>query len=269
MEVLGIGAASNKLLKALFAILAAQNGAMMMISSATSYFMDKGTQEINYNKFDASVYMFSFISYHNFNAVYMSIIFAAFSQLKATREFLGDSQKKLRISDEKTTIENLNVVAVFVDQICEELEAISFCYLINTVLLLLQVSSIVVLGSYGYVSYFIRSNPKEMDLIYGFSTCMWALCLMPFLVWQFLVSHWIKKEGDMIEVILINYTANENFKWNQKVFKKTQLMNLQLQHRRPIISCGGFVIDWSLMFGLITAGFSYFVIIIQFELNTF
>lgn len=200
------------------------------------------------------------ISYQSYLVGYMVIVYTIYFRLFLIRKFI---EKQFLDKENELSIKNLKSVASLVDRVCDSLDSLKICYSINTVVYLIHISLYSILTCYGLLSYF--SKPKNLpgELLFSLIYLSWTFYYAPFGIWTFLTANWIKKEGKIIETqiqkLLFKYIGNVNH------HKRAKLIFLQMYHRRPIISCGVFVIDWGLLFYFMGVCFSYLVIVIQFD----
>jgi 7tm Chemosensory receptor len=210
------------------------------------------------------MFTYNSLAYQSYTIIYMIIIYLIYSRLS----FITDFLKTMKYDSKKDhVLKELKVVADLIDEVCDALKSIKFCYTINTVIYTLHYSFYTILSIYGVISFLLRRNASEFDRKYVLLNLTWNAFYAPFAIWVFLMSNWIKKSGKIIEIEI--HRVLSKVRHDEKIHKKAQLIFMQLYHRRPIISCGVFTIDWYFLFHLIGLSFSYLVIIIQFELKTF
>lgn len=209
---------------------------------------------------NAFVFIFNTLTYQNYLVGYMIMIYTIYFSLFLVRKFI--EQLSLETNNANAS-QGLKDVAIIVDRICDSLDSLKVCYSINTVVYLTHVSFYTIITIYGLISYFSHSSRNATELIFSLITLCWECYYTPIAVWTFLMSSWIKKEGKMMEIFIQKLLHRD--RQNIKAHKRGNLMYLQWHHRRPLISCGVFVIDWRLLFYFMGICFSYLVIVIQFD----
>lgn len=224
-------------------------------------------RDVKFEEFSGLVFAFNVLTYQNYVTTYILTIYIVYFRISNINDWLKSFGDQENIKKEKL-VECLRLVAILVDKICDTLESIKFCYTVNNLSYTVYVGFFSVLGVYANVSYFFRTNPSSMELFFSLLTLIWNFYYIPFLLSIFLISNWIKKEGKLID-FHVRTLLTKCSSLDTNILKKTNLITMQMQHRRPIISCGVYVIDWYFMFTLIATGFSYLVIIVQFDLKTF
>jgi hypothetical protein len=83
---------------------------------------------------------------------------------------------------------------------------------------------------------------------------------------MFLYAKWIQEEEEGVESFLQKLLNNSDH--GLKAHRALHSLSMQMEHRRALIDCSMFVIDWKLLFYGFCACASYLVIIIQFEFLT-
>ncbi|XP_058117520.1 putative gustatory receptor 28b [Anopheles ziemanni] len=102
---------------------------------------------------------------------------------------------------------------------------------------------------------------KALAIIYSATTILFMLHFL--LVIQ--LSNDLKKEGKLTAV-LVHKAINQSWKTPAAV-ERLLLFSQYLQHQTPVVSCGLFSFDWTLVLSIISALATYSIIMIQFELG--
>lgn len=227
--------------------------------SAFHYISLPVQHNMHFNIFDGVLFAINSLSYQNYLVGYMVCIYTIYFRLFHIRKYIEHSEPI------KNNLEqDLKGVASLVDKICDSLDCLKVCYTINTVIYLSHFAFYSIIATYGFISYFSKTNRSSLELTLSLMTLCWHSYYAPFVIWMFLLASWIKKEGKMIEVFiqkLLHKTPSQKV----KTHKRAEFIFMQLHHRRPLISCGVFVIDWHLLFYFMGICFSYLVIVIQFD----
>lgn len=220
-------------------------------------------KEWTFSGFNGLVLAFNTFAFTNNAIVYMLILYIIYNRLTLINEYLKKLQKSECQSRDIT--KSFKDVATFVDRVCDCLGSLKVCFTIKIVTYLIHFAFFVILGTYGIISYFLQQNSTRLDLAHSLITLTWEIYYAPVVIWIYIFTNAIKRQGKEIEINIqkLLYKNRQNI----KVYKNSSFVSMQLHHRRPIIECGVFVLDWNLLLYSITACFSYLVIIIQFELN--
>lgn len=207
------------------------------------------------------------VTYQSFVIVQMLIIYLVYLRLVAIDDFLKQPEANGKVLNTEIILNKVKIAAILVDKICDALEAIKVCYTMNNIYYILSYSFYTIFFVYGVASYCFAINSSRMELTFTLMSLVWNTYYAPFIIWLFVFGNRITKAGknieDQLQIILVR-----NFK-ETAVCKKTTLVFMQISHRRPIITCGIFNIDWYFLFCVIGICFSYVVIIVQFELKSF
>ena len=222
---------------------------------------------MNVTVFDFATQGINSITYFNYESICLVTIFIIYFRLNQVKKFLSFEFGNQNNFSEENLLKALRSVADVVDKLCDAVESIKFCHTINFVDYILHYLMLAILSIYGGSSYFFRQNSTKHDQIFSLLALTWTALYTPFIIFLFLISNMIKGITKSIENTIQSILNKTNL--DLKTRKTAQLLFLQLHHRRPLISCGIFVVDWYLLFHLLGIGCSYLVIITQFEWKTF
>lgn len=215
--------------------------------------------------FITAAFLINAVTYQIYTSVYMVTVYAVYLSLTIVNDFLADAFESK--NDSKEVLRKLKIVANLVDKVCDSLEPIKICFTVNLTIYVLHYSLFSTFSIFGTFATFFRSGSSDLDQTYSLITLMWQMFFSPFFVWVFLLASWIKQAGKEIETKMLK-NLHENCH-TLKVYKRTELVIMQLKHRRPLITCGVFVVDGYLLFHLMVLCSSYLIIIAQFEWKTF
>lgn len=197
--------------------------------------------------------------------VYMMILFSFYFRLKLLNHLLRECQNGH--STLQDIITNLKGVRYLIDMICDNMESTKTCFTVTAVICILHFSFLTILLVYGIITFWFSDESSPTEIIHILHSVIWEIFYAPMVIWVLVTGNLIKHEGAKIEVNI--QTILYKNQHDEKSFKLAELISMQLQHRRPTIECGIFVIDWKLLFFLLSLCFSYLVIIIQFEVKNF
>ncbi|XP_063708730.1 putative gustatory receptor 28b [Culicoides brevitarsis] len=114
----------------------------------------------------------------------------------------------------------------------------------------------------GYLLFF---DYNTEDLIKTLMNVLWLVWLIVLVV---IIVHNASKILELSEdmAIKVHNTINQLDPRNYcSVVRRMRYFVQQIQHRKPVVSCGLFVIDYSLLLGMSSAFITFIVILIQFE----
>lgn len=266
MKTVNTGQNSQKLFIVMLLLFSVKFLNFCIFFFANSYFLAKLKIHMEIGKFLGSLLAACAVSYQIYECINMFTIYWIYLRLSLVSDSLREMENNQGKRGQNVAKE-FKKMFIIVDKICDALESIKLCHSISIVAFIVHYVLFSVFTFYGIVSYFFRRTSTEVDLIFNFLSLVVNLLFAPFCIWMFLMSNWIKKRGNEIEN-RIHKTLHEN-RLEVKVYKRAEIIFMQLRHRRPIVSCGVFIIDWHLLLYLMNLCFTYLVIIVQFELKTF
>lgn len=232
-----------------------------LFNVSLSYFIITPVRaQIVSNTFNGSLFAVNVAFFQNNAVAYMVIVYMLYSRLSSIRRYLNALDSK----SHEMILPTLNEISFLVDKICDTLDLMKICYTIKLLGYVLHFTFYTVLGIYGYLSYFYNSSPSYLDLAFCSMTLMWEIYYAPFFIWILVFSNLIEREGEKIEMSAHN--ISEKFP-GVKIIKRVNLIAMQCHHRRLLIECGVYVIDWKLLFVMFGSVYSFLLIIIQFEFN--
>lgn len=214
--------------------------------------------------FKGFLYAINIITYLTYSVGYMLLLYLIYSRLCLINKFVRKIADNDCEKNEAKIVDDLKRARILIDTVCDYLEVVKKCYTISNIVNIIQYSFFAILGIYGLISYFAQPNSIISDLAYSLLTIVWIAYYTPFVAWVFVVANLIIKEGKRTEVLVQRIMCKKQRK-HSKIHKKVQIILMQLHHRRPVIECGVFIIDWKFLFYTLGVCFSYLVIIIQFE----
>lgn len=209
------------------------------------------------------LYSINTLSYQNQSVVLMYSLYAFHFKLKR----LGDYLEKLDKNQKQWDVELLKRLSILIDEFCGGLESVKICFTITFVVNILHYTFVSIFTIYGVMTYLLKAQPTFVEWMYCLQSITFQIYSTPFTFWVILVGSCMKHHGKRLEV-LAQKLLYKNFA-NKKVYRRAELIFMQLQHRRPVVACGLFSIDWKLLFFLLGLCYSYLVIITQFEINEF
>jgi hypothetical protein len=200
------------------------------------------------------------ITYTAYVTIYQTEIFVVHHQFFILRKFsisMLESQGDL--------VWKMKATAQIWDTICDGIDAIAFCYTINTIYYILCFTFNFAMFIHSIISYVFYENSTDVDLIYMCMIMAWTVLFSPTMIYIFFVVKGIDTQRRMIEKNV--HSLVHAYSQRKLVMNRAELLLLQFEHRQPKITCGVFEIDWKLLFCLLGTSYSYLLIIAQFELK--
>lgn len=201
------------------------------------------------------------LTFQNYATCYMLVVYEVYKRLTYINTFL----LKIVEEEDENILRDLGIVANFLDKTSDCLGFIKFFYTINTACYLFNFAFFTILLIYGLISCIFQDNTTNLEISYCLLTLVWEVFYAPCVIWTLLVGCGIKREGKFFETNIHKLLLE--IRQSKKVERKINLIILQLQHRRPMIENGFFVIEWKIVLSFAALCFSYLVIILQFELR--
>lgn len=200
------------------------------------------------------------ITYQNYCMALILIFIAIYLRIHAINLHLSELCNQT--SDIEIIVELL-IIRKLVDKLCDIIENVKMMFAINTVIYITHFAFLLIFSVFSTFSYFMRIDSTENDLIFNFISLSWIFYYSPIFIFAIVVPCWIKSEGKKTSILFQKILITQRRKDN--IYGKVHLATLQLNHRRPLMSCGLFVIDWKLLMTIIGSIFSYLIILMQFE----
>lgn len=204
-------------------------------------------------------------AYQNYFAGFLYLLYYIDMFLATIVEHLDELLKVEGKMKENDVIETLKVVRILFDKISDTMENLQRCYLINTIVFMIYFTFSTIFAIFGVITNFLidslTRNYVSVMLI------IWTFYNFPFVIGTFFYSSRIKREGRKLHAVCFKFLYQFGSNSNLKVCKSVQTLSLQVHHRRPLLSCGLFVVDWYFLFHIIGLIFSFLLIFIQFEIQ--
>ena len=194
---------------------------------------------------------FNIVAILSYQICHVLIIHATFKRLQYMNWIL-----KWSVLD-RLTLRRLGRVH---NMLCDTLHLINSCFAIN---FLDFFTEFVIFNTFFlFEFYFLLTSTHKtvhelaFNVIAAFYTFFFA-CLAASII---LVSSWVKTEGEKTKSLIHLRTSRQS-----KVLKFYNQFSLQVDHQRPVVSCGVFEVDLTFLFSVLSGLFSYLIILIQFE----
>lgn len=234
---------------------------VLVIVSSTSVILASASG-LQSDLLSAILFPINALAAQNNSLAYMLTIYSIYHQLSLLNEFLRILASDELKSDRDIDIE-MRLVARIVDKLCDILETLKIVFSVSNIIYVFFFAMYFILVMYSAISYFIQDKATQADLSYSCFGIVWGLYYSPFIIWSFVVSSLIVREGRKIESSFQKILFKNRI--DLKIYRRVELLSLQLEHRHPDIDWGMYKIDWKFLSYLIGLCCSYIVIIVQFE----
>lgn len=220
-------------------------------------------QRVKINYIKISVFNTIILTYQAYASGAMVTCFTVYKRLAIMNNFVKKHADQ-EFQNKREILKVLNLGSVFFDKISDIMESIKRISSASLVIFLLQGTYFTVLANYSFIAYNINEDSDEVDFAMVVSSLNWCFYFSIFNFWIFYYAQQIKNESQRFENFVQHFASQTNLK---AIHERIQTVHLQLQHRRPVVECGVFVVDPKLALHLVSICFSYIVIILQFDLK--
>lgn len=201
------------------------------------------------------------------NVSFFVIMFCSKSYAVLCMSSLLAVNNRLRLINRVLTSESMNFVLdikqflTLHDKLCDTVTLINRCFSIT---FLLNISECVFHCIYLVFNLYTISAHEStvQEMIFLISGCIYVVPESVFVLFIIIFSSVLKTETNRTFLLLHDSRFSSS---DADISKFHRIASLQLDHRKPFITCGLFVIDWVLLFAIVAAIFSFLVILIQFD----
>lgn len=216
--------------------------------------------DVEKNRINQVIVSIDAFLYQNYYVSFMYLLYFIEMLLRIIEEHVEQVLNSAEEMLERDVFITLKLVRILLDKISDTLENIQKCYVINTLLFLQYYTFSAIFCVFGVITYFLMGSQQAFVI---YMLVMWLCYQSPFIIWTFLYASRIKRRG--INILAMCYKLLFKYRSTSKICKNIQILTLQFHHRRPLFSCGLFVLDWYFLFFTIGFAFSFLVIFLQFE----
>ncbi|XP_058824472.1 uncharacterized protein LOC131685071 isoform X2 [Topomyia yanbarensis] len=165
------------------------------------------------------------------------------------------------VCNEKEQLAVLKQIKILHDKLNDVVELVNYCFSVQITFCVGLCFVIGVVCSFGLFRAFIYRN----ELFYmGVLNFIWYMYYLFFVLFFIAVGSKITREGKRIGVLVHKAI---NCSTSSAVINELNIFSQQLLHRSPVITCGLFVYDWTLLYTMIGATATYLIILIQFDVS--
>ncbi|XP_055540607.1 uncharacterized protein LOC129727139 isoform X3 [Wyeomyia smithii] len=165
------------------------------------------------------------------------------------------------VCSEKEQLTVIKQIKILHDKLNDVVELVNYCFSVQITFCVGLCFVIGVVCSFGLFRAFIYRN----ELFYmGVLNFIWYMYYLFFVLFFIAVGSKITREGKRIGVLVHKAI---NCSTSSAVINELNIFSQQLLHRSPVITCGLFVYDWTLLYTMIGATATYLIILIQFDVS--
>nr|XP_029717692.1 putative gustatory receptor 2a [Aedes albopictus] len=106
---------------------------------------------------------------------------------------------------------------------------------------------------------------RNDQLVMGVVNFVWYMYYISFVLFFIAIGSRISHEGQRIGITV--HKAINFCNTSRTVINELIIFSQQLLHHKPVITCGLFVYDWSLLYTMLGATATYLIILIQFDVS--
>ncbi|XP_050087085.1 uncharacterized protein LOC126572088 [Anopheles aquasalis] len=208
---------------------------------------------------------FCLITFHIVSITCLAVVFARNMRLNAAfREQLSFDDDVVQSS--ALTVYNAKQIVVLrqimqaFDQICDLADKGSFYYGVQ-----IMVS---VAGSFVFLLFYTFAFTLVVRSVLPFDSVFYAGPLLSYVLFSYnifiiaFLGNALKQQGNLTRKLIDRAINSTN---NTEITEMLRLFLMQLGHRSPIITCGLFPFDWTLIFSINSTAATYIIILLQFE----
>lgn len=219
-------------------------------------------EDITFNnevdKLSGFMYLFSAVSYLSYCIMHMLVTSLIYTRLSLVNECLRLCIKT-KDSDHLLIVRKIRILYM---KVAETVELFNFCFTFNVIVYFMQFLFFMILNLFR-IYHFLTSSVfliEELNMvILGYVSMLYYFWAW---LWLVLFSSWIESEGNKTSILLQTLTFSYN---DLKTLEAVKLAKLQMSHKKVVISCGLFEINWSFLTIMFGSVISYFIILIQFN----
>lgn len=204
------------------------------------------------------MYIFSAVTYLGYCITHMLLTSLIFTRMSLINECLRLSIIT-KESDHLLIVRKIRILHI---KVAETVELFNFYFTFNVIIYFLQYMFYMLFNLFRLFHFltspiFLIGELHMMILGY-----VWNFYYFWAALWLVLFSSWIESEGNNTLILLQTLTFSYN---DPKTLAAVKLAKLQMSHKKVVISCGLFEINWSFLAIIFGSVISYLIILIQFN----
>ncbi|XP_062561509.1 gustatory and pheromone receptor 33a-like [Armigeres subalbatus] len=168
---------------------------------------------------------------------------------------------EMMVCSEREQLLALRQIKVLHDKLNDVVELVNYCFSVQITFCVGLCFVIGVVCSFGLFKTLLYWD--EMYYM-GLLNFVWYLYYLFFVLFFIAVGSKVTREGKQMGVLVHKAI---NCSTSSVVINELNIFSQQLLHRSPVITCGLFVYDWTLLYTMIGATATYLIILIQFDIS--
>nr|NP_001345530.1 gustatory receptor 60 isoform Gr60b [Aedes aegypti] len=165
------------------------------------------------------------------------------------------------VCNEKEQLVALRQIKVLHDKLNDVVELVNYCFAVQITFCVGLCFVIGVVCSFGLFKTLLYWD----ELYYmGLLNFVWYLYYLFFVLFFIAIGSKVTREGKQMGILVHKAI---NCSTSSVVINELNIFSQQLLHRSPVITCGLFVYDWTLLYTMIGATATYLIILIQFDVS--
>ncbi|XP_049534790.1 uncharacterized protein LOC125950650 [Anopheles darlingi] len=208
---------------------------------------------------------FCLITFHIVSVTCLAVVWARNMRLNVAfrEQFSFDSDavqsSSLTVYNSKQKIVLRQIMQAF-DQICDLADKGSFYYGVQ-----IMVS---IAGSFVFLLFYTFAFTLVVRSVLPFDSVFYAGSLLSYVLFSYnifitaFLGNALKQQGKLTAKLIDRAINSTN---NTEITEMLRLFLMQLGHRSPIITCGLFPFDLTLIFSILSTAATYIIILLQFE----
>jgi hypothetical protein len=194
---------------------------------------------------------FNIAAYLSYEICHMLVIYATYKRF----QFMNQILKWHNLDREL-----MKRVGKIHSKLSKTLHLINSCFALNLLNYFLQFIIFSIFFFFGLYHYLASATKSIEEFVFIIIAGFYLLFYFFFSAWIITVSSWVQAEGSQAKILVHSKSVKR-----AKDLKALNNFCVQLDHNEPVVTCGLFNVDWTLLFAFISAVFSYLIILIQFE----
>lgn len=199
----------------------------------------------------AALAVFSIAAYLNYQISHMLIVSTIYKRFQHINSIIENSPLDYLL---------MKKIGKLFNKLSDTQDLVNSCYAINLLNYFFQFFVYNIFFFFGLFHYLTSPDAAFTELIFNIISGFYLVYFFWFGAWMITVSSWIKSEGCKMKILIHSQSMTTS-----KDLKAFANICLQLNHQKPVISCGLFIVDWSFLFIFVGSLFSYLIILVQFE----
>lgn len=232
--------------------------AFVFLSYLSTVLIEDFSNNDQVDNLSSFMYVYGAISYLSYCIMHMLVTSLIYTRLAMVNECLKMSINS-KDTDHLMIVRKIRILHM---KMVETVELYNFCFTFNTIFYNMQFMFFLIINLFRLFHFFTSSTFLIEDLNMMILTYTFNFYYFSGVLWLVLFSSWIESEGNYTLILLQTFTLSYN---DSKTLQAVKLAKLQMSHKKVVISCGLFEINWNFLTTMIGSIISYLIILIQFN----